>query len=103
MCKHNSTKSIWHQKGLLTIPKIIQETKKQFSGIKQTLPVTLPIKYPEKYPKVATRLLQQKKNNLPPLEAWTKNIATKMADSEFRNHNKKSKSKLTNQNTQKMN
>ena len=61
MCKHNSTKSIWHQKGLLTIPKIIQETKKQFSGIKQTLPVTLPIKYPEKYPKVATRLLQQKK------------------------------------------
>ena len=41
--------------------------------------------------------------NLPLLEAWTKNIATKMADSEFRNKNKKSKANLTNQNTRKMN
>ena len=32
---------------------------------------------------MATRLLQQYKINLPPLEAWTENIATKMADSEF--------------------
>ena len=41
--------------------------------------------------------------NLPPLEAWTKNISTKMADSEFRNSIKTSKAKLTNQNTRKRN
>ena len=52
---------------------------------------------------MATRLLQLYETNLPPLEAWTKNIAIKMADSEFRNKNKKSKAKLTNENTQKMN
>ena len=48
---------------------------------------------------MAARLLQLYKTNLPTLEAWTKNMATKMADSEFRNKNKKSKAKLTNQNT----
>ena len=37
------------------------------------------------------------------LEAWTKNIATKIADSEFRNKNKYLKAKMTNQNTRKMN
>ena len=47
---------------------------------------------------MVTRLLQLHKTNLPLLEAWTKIIATKMADSEFRNKNKKSKAKLTNQN-----
>ena len=29
---------------------------------------------------MVTRLLQLYKTNLPPLEAWTKNIAIKMAD-----------------------
>ena len=48
-------------------------------------------------------MLQLNKTYPPPLEAWTKNIATKMADSEFRNKNKKLKAQLTNQNTQKMN
>ena len=38
---------------------------------------------------MATRLPQLFKTNLPPLEAWTKNIATKMADSELRNKDKK--------------
>ena len=42
------------------------------------------------------------KTNLPSLKAWTKNIATKMDDSEFRNKNKKLKTKLTNQNTRKI-
>ena len=37
------------------------------------------------------------------LEAWTKNIATKIAGSEFRNKNKYLKAKMTNQNTRKMN
>ena len=37
------------------------------------------------------------------LGAWTKNIATKIADSEFRNKNKYLKAKMTNQNTRKMN
>ena len=48
---------------------------------------------------MATRLPQLYKTNLPPLEAWTKNISTKMADSEFQNNIKTSKVKLTNQNT----
>ena len=52
---------------------------------------------------MATRLLQLYKTDLPPLEAWTKILATKMADSEFQNKNKKSKATLANQNTQKMN
>ena len=52
---------------------------------------------------MATRSLQLYKTNLPSLEAWPKTIATDMADSEFQNKNKKSKVRLTNQNTQKMN
>ena len=48
---------------------------------------------------MATRLLQLHKTNLPPLEARTKNIATKMADSEFWNKNENLNTKLTNQNT----
>ena len=48
---------------------------------------------------MATRLLQLYKTNLPPLEAWTRDIFTKMADTEFWNNNKTSKAKLTNQNT----
>ena len=39
---------------------------------------------------MAIRLIQPTQNTLPPLEAWTKNIAT-IADSEFWNKNKKSK------------
>ena len=42
----NSAKSIWHQKGLLTITNITQETKNQFPGIKQTLPLTYTYKMP---------------------------------------------------------
>ena len=52
---------------------------------------------------MATRLLQLYKTNLPQLQAWSKNITTKMAYSEFQNENKKSTVKLINQNTQKMN
>ena len=52
---------------------------------------------------MATRLLQLYKANLPPLEAWTKNITIKMTDSELQNNNKTSKTKLTNQNARKMN
>ena len=52
---------------------------------------------------MATRLLQLYKTNIPPLETWTKNIATKMAVSEFRIKNKNLNAKLTNQNTRKMN
>ena len=52
---------------------------------------------------MATRLLQLYKTNLPQLQACTKNIATKMADSEFWNKNKKLKAKLTNENTRKIN
>ena len=48
-------------------------------------------------------MLQLYKTNFPPLEAWAKNIATKIVHSEFRNKNKKSKAKLTNQNMQIMN
>ena len=52
---------------------------------------------------MATRLLQLYKTNLPPLEAGTKNISTKMAESKFWNSNKTLKAKLTNQDTRKMN
>ena len=52
---------------------------------------------------MAIRLLQLHKTSLPQLQAWTKNIARKMADSELGTKNKKSKAKLTNQNTRKMN
>ena len=48
---------------------------------------------------VQTRLLQLYKTNFSTLESWTKTIATKMADSEFPNKNKKSKAELINQNT----
>ena len=48
---------------------------------------------------MAIRLLQPYKPIFKPLDAGTKNIATKMADSEFRNKTKKSKAKLNNQNT----
>ena len=102
MCKHNSTKCIWHQKGSLAIAKII-EIKNEFSGIKQTLPVTYKYKIPRQVPKNGYQTATTIQTNLPPLEAWTKTIATKMADSEFGNKNKKSKAKLANQNTQKMN
>ena len=46
-------------------------------------------------PKNSYQTVTTIQNNLPPLEAETKNIATKMVDSEFRNKNKKSKAKLT--------
>lgn len=52
---------------------------------------------------MAIRLLQLYKTSLPQLQAWTKNTAPKMADSEFGTKNKKSKAKLTNQNKRKMN
>ena len=52
---------------------------------------------------MATRLLQLYKTDLPPLEAWTKILATKTADSEFENKNKKSRAKLANQNKPKLN
>ena len=81
----------------------MQETKNQFPGIKQTLPVTYTCKISRQVPKNGYQTLTTIQNNLPPLQEWTKNIATKMAESEFRNKNKKSKAKLTNQNTQKMN
>ena len=42
---------------------------------------------------MATRVQNLCKTNLPPLEAWTENIATKMADPEFWNKNKKMESK----------
>ena len=38
---------------------------------------------------MATRSLELFKTNLPPMKAWPKTIATKMADSEFQNKNKK--------------
>ena len=53
-------------------------------------------------PKNGYQTATTKQNNLPPMEAWTKNIATKMADSEFWNKNKISKAELTNKNTRKM-
>ena len=52
---------------------------------------------------MATRVQNLCKTNLPPLEAWTENIATKMADQNFGIKTKKWKAKLTNQNTPKMN
>ena len=61
--------------------------------------ITYSYKKSKQVAKMATRLLQLFKTNLPPLEAWTKNIATKMADSELRNKDKKWKAKLTHQNT----
>ena len=51
------------------------------------------VKSPDKYPRMAIKLLQLYKTNLPPLEAWTKNITTKIAYSEFWNRNKKQKIK----------
>ena len=95
MCKH--------QKSSLTIAKIIQEIKTEFPGVKQTLPVTYKYKIPRQVPTNRYQTTTTIQTNLPPLEGWTKNAATKMADSEFRNKNKKSKAKLTNQNTRKMN
>ena len=47
-------------------------------------------------------MLQLYKTNLPRLEEWTKISATKMIESELWNNNKTFKTKLTNQNTQKM-
>ena len=95
MCKH--------QKGLLTITKITQETKTEFPGVKKTLPVTYKYKISRKVPRNMYQTATTIQTNLPPLEARTKNIATKMANSQFRNKNKYSKAKLTDQNTRKMN
>ena len=61
------------------------------------------MKSPNKKPKMATRLLQRYKANLPQLQAWAKNITLKMDDSKFWNKNKQLKAKLTNQNKRKMN
>ena len=100
LSKHNSAKCIWHQKGSLTIAKIIYtRNKKSISRRKTnfTCSLAIHIKYPDKYIKwlqTATTI----QNNFPQLEACTKNIAAKMADSEFQNKNK-IESKLTNKNT----
>ena len=83
--------------------KIIQETKNEFPDIKQTLPITYAYKKSKQVPKNGYQTATTIQTNPPPLEEWTKNIAAKMTDSEFWNKNKKSKAKLTNQNTQKMN
>ena len=80
--KCNSTRRIWHQKGSLTITKIIQETKNQFAGLKQTLPVTYTYKISRQVPKNGYQTAATIQTNLPPLEAWNKNIATKMTDPE---------------------
>ena len=103
MYKHSSTKHIQHQKGLLTNSKTIQGTKNQFPGIKQTFLITCTYKTSRQVPKNGYQTATTIQTNLAPLEAWTKNIATKMAGSEFWNKNKKSKARLTNQNTRKMN
>ena len=81
----------------------MQETKNEFIDIKQTLPVTYTYKKSRQVLKNGYQTATTIQTNLPLLEAWTKTIATKMADSEFQNKNKKLKAKLTNQNTQKMN
>ena len=100
LSKHNSAKCILHQKGSLTIAKIIYtRNKKSISRRKTnfTCSLAIHIKYPDKYSKwlqTATTI----QNNFPQLEACTKNIAAKMADSEFQNKNK-IESKLTNKNT----
>ena len=73
--------------------------KNEFPDINQTLPVTYTYKKSRQVPKNGCQTATTIQTNLPPLEAWTKNIATKMTDSEFGNKNKKSKVKLTNQNT----
>ena len=67
------------------------------------MPVTYTYKISRQVPKNGYQTATTIPYNLPQLEAWTKNIVTKMAYSEFRNKNKKSKPKQTNQNTRKMN
>ena len=90
-CANTTVQCIWHQKGSQTIAKIIQETKNEFPDIKQTLPVTYTYKKSRQAHKNVYQTATTIQNNLPPLEAWTKNIATKMADSEFRSKTKNRK------------
>ena len=97
MCKHNSTKCIWHQKGSLTIAKIIQETKNKIPHIKPFLPVTNTYKISKQGTKNGYQTAATIQNNL------SEFLTDSMADSEFRNKNKKSKVELANKNTQKMN
>ena len=58
---------------------------------KQTLCVTFTYKKSRQVPKNGHQTATTIQTNLPPLEAWTKNIPTKMADSEFRNKKKNQK------------
>ena len=58
----------------IKIVNIIQKTKNEFPDIKQTLPVTYIYKKSRQVPKNDYQTATTIQANLPPLEAWTKNI-----------------------------